>query len=161
VTESAPRRLGLAATFGLATIVSIALAIWSSAALARSVPAADRLWNRGFVATSITGDHSPFERPGQIEIYFYAHGFFPDSIQWHSPCRGADVPAQIGRHRVWAGRPEDSGHADCPRQSERKVRWLVRFFRAGPRWHLADGRLTLTTGRWEMRLAPKDVLYRG
>jgi hypothetical protein len=150
------------ASFGLATIVAIALSVWPSAALARSVPAADRLWNRGFVGTSITGDRSPFDRPGQIEIYFYAQGFFPDSIQWHLPCRGGDVLARIDRHRVWGGRPEDGdGHANCPGRSDRKARWLVRFFRAAPRWDLADGSLTLRTRRWELRLAPKDVLYSG
>jgi len=145
----------------VATIAAIALSVCPSTAIARSVPAADRLWNRGFVATSITGEHSPFERPGQIKIFFYALGFFPDAIQWHSPCRADEVPARIDRHRVWGGRPEGSGGAHCTRRSDRKAGWLVRFFRAGPRWHLADGHLTLTTGRWEIHLKPKDVVFRG
>jgi hypothetical protein len=162
MSGNAPRCPALAAALAVTTIAAIALSGWPSAAIARSAPAADRLWNRGFVATSIAGDRSPFERPGQIRIYFYAHGFYPDSIQWPEWCHEGGVSARIDRHRVWGIRPEGGGDPDCPRRSQRKSSWLVRFFRAGPHWHLAGGRLVLVTGHWTMRLRPdKDAFYRG
>jgi hypothetical protein len=46
-------------------------------------------------------------------------------------------------------------------ETSTKDRWLVDFFDADPRWHLADGHLTLTAGRRQMRMRPKEVLYRG
>ena len=162
MSRSRSRRPALAAALATAAIGTIVLSVWPSTGLARSVPAADRLWNRAFVATAITGGRTPFDQPGQIRIYFYAHGFYPDAIQWPEWCHGGGISARIDRHRVWGGRPEGGRDPNCPRRSQRKSHWLVRFFRAGPHWHLSGGRLTLAAGRWTMRLrSQKDGFYRG
>lgn len=122
--------------------------------------AADRLWNRGFAATAIEADRAtPFSHPGQIKVYFYAEGWYPNAVGWYSPCHRSSLPARIDRHRIWTGRPEAGGRDEhCPRGPRRRSRWLEEFFRRDPRWRLVDGRLLLAAGNAAIRLRPANLV---
>jgi hypothetical protein len=144
-------------------VATVALGLHPPSTEAGTRPAADRLWNRGFVATAIEVDRPmPFSHPGQIEIFFYAEKVVPGRDPVDSPCHHSSLPVHVGRHRIWKSKSE-AGWRDehCPRGPERRSRSLAKFFRSDPRWRLVDGRLSLTTGSSVIRLLPADVLHPG
>ncbi|HEY0278381.1 MAG TPA: hypothetical protein VGC32_08945 [Solirubrobacterales bacterium] len=125
--------------------------------------AADRLWNRGFAATTIEADRAtPFSHPGQIKVYFYAEGWYPNAVGWYSPCGHSSLQAHIDGNRIWTGRPQADGRDEhCPRGPRRRSRWLEEFFRRDPHWRLVGGRLLLRASNAAIRLRPANLVIPG
>lgn len=154
-------RSALAVGATVFAVAALVLGLWPPLTEAGTRSAADRLWNKGFVATAIEADRpTPFSHPGQIKVFFYAEGWYPDAIEWYSPCRHSSLPARVGRHRIWVSRPEDGwDHQHCTCEPDRRSRWLARFFRSDPLWQLAKGRLSLQADHSIIRLRSADVLH--
>lgn len=119
-----------------------------------SSSSAEQLWERGFVAISVTGrqggQQPPVHQPPEIKLGFGSER--EHSLGWAARCNdfGADARATATRIEI---EPTHGTELGCPGDQEREGAWLVRFMDSDPEWRLDGNKLTLTSRRaqieWE------------
>lgn len=118
-----------------------------------SSPSAEELWEREFVAISVTGRggrQPPVHQPPEIKLGFgseQAH-----NVGWTARCNDFGADARVTATRIEV-EPAFGTEIGCPGGQEREDEWLLRFMDSDPEWRLDGNKLTLTSNRaqieWE------------
>lgn len=111
----------------------------------RSSPLAEDLWDRAFIATSVTGrggEAPPFTQPLEIQLSLSPEG--RHSVGWGARCNsfGADVHFTPTTMVVDGG---ETTEIACEPKLEQEDRWLAKFMEANPEWRLDGEQLQLTS----------------
>jgi heat shock protein HslJ len=118
-----------------------------------SSPAAQALWDRSFIVTSIAANGEsgdpPVAQSPHIRFWFSREG--EHAVSWKARCNGYGGDIRVTTHRIKVSEL-GSTLIGCPEAPGKEDAWLARFMEAMPSWHLEGERLQLSTDYATLRL---------